>query len=210
MMTTKYKYPRTKHLPMSLGRTDDDKVLENDDHFIGQHVIITEKMDGENSSIYRDYTHARSLDSRNHPSRNWLKQFHSTFAHEIPEGHRICGENVFARHSVGYDNLDTYFYGFSYWEDEWCYDWDGTMLMFELLGITPVKVLFNGIYTADVIKKVIAELDTEKQEGFVVRLAHGFEMKDFGKNVAKYVREKHVQTDKHWMNAEIVSNKLKG
>lgn len=43
------KYPRTFHLPWSLGATSDDKVLKNVDHFEGTCVVITEKMDGENS-----------------------------------------------------------------------------------------------------------------------------------------------------------------
>lgn len=68
------KYPRTYHLPWSLGRSSDDKVLSNVDSFIGQEVVITEKMDGENSSLYPNgKTHARSLDSANHVSRDWLK-----------------------------------------------------------------------------------------------------------------------------------------
>lgn len=51
--------------------------------------------------------------------------------------------------------------------------------------------------------------DTEKQEGYVVRLASEFEFKDFSKSVAKFVRSDHVTTDEHWMNKKIVPNKLK-
>lgn len=209
-MTTLTKYPRTKHLPQSRSRTDDDKILDSDYHFIDCPVVITEKMDGENTTMYRDLLHARSVDGRSHPSRDWVKQFHSTFAYDIPLGHRICGENVFAKHSVAYDDLDSYFYGFSLWDGDFCYDWDGTVLLFELLGITPVKVLYQGMYSHEVIDRLIKELDTEKQEGFVVRLATSFSYNEFDRSVAKYVREKHVQTDKHWMQSEIVPNKLKG
>lgn len=70
------KYPRTYHLPWSKSCTDDDKVLQNINHFIGKEVIVTEKLDGENTSCYKDHIHARSIDSNNHPSRNWLKIMH--------------------------------------------------------------------------------------------------------------------------------------
>ena len=43
----KCKYPRTSHLPWSLGSTDDDKMLQSVDHFIGQEVVVTVKLDGE-------------------------------------------------------------------------------------------------------------------------------------------------------------------
>ena len=111
-----YKYPRTMHFPFSPGMTNDDKVIKNYDRFEGQEVVITEKMDGENSTLYRDYCHARSLDSRNHVSRDWLKRFHREFAYRIHPEVRICGENLYASHSLFYDDLESYFYGFSIWK----------------------------------------------------------------------------------------------
>ena len=57
-MNERVKYPRTYHLPWSEGRTDDDKVLSDDSQFIGKYVVVTEKMDGENTTIYSDgYLH---------------------------------------------------------------------------------------------------------------------------------------------------------
>jgi len=84
-----YKYPRTYHLPFSPGVGSDDKVLNDLSAFHGRECVVTMKMDGENASLYRDGFHARSLDSRHHPSRDWLKAYHATFAHEIPYGWRI-------------------------------------------------------------------------------------------------------------------------
>lgn len=209
-MTTKlYKYARTYHLPYSRTRTDDDKILTSDDHLVGKYVIITEKMDGENSTLYNDDYHARSLDGRHHPSRDWLKRFHADFAHEIPEGMRICGENLYAQHSIGYENLDSYFYVFSIWEGDVCLSWIDTLVWCDLLGLTPVKVLYEGTYTREVGENLAKSLDFETQEGFVVRLEESFLYDDFKSSVAKFVRPKHVQTEKHWMQAEIVPNKLK-
>ena len=74
-MSNLVKYGRTFHLPWSPGATDDDKVLDSVAHFVGHDVVVTEKMDGENTTVYpTGYTHARSVDSKkSHPSRDWLK-----------------------------------------------------------------------------------------------------------------------------------------
>lgn len=82
-MTNYIKYPRSFHLPWSRGYTHDDKVAKNIEHFIGKEVVVTEKLDGEGTTLYKDYMHARSIHSANHPSRNWVKTFHASFAYRI-------------------------------------------------------------------------------------------------------------------------------
>lgn len=205
-----YKYPRTFHVPHSPGTQSDDRLLKSLDHLYGKAVVITEKRDGENTTLYRDHSHARSLDSQHHESRNWVKQFHGTFAHEIPHGWRVCGENLYAKHSILYEDLDTYFEGFSIWTDNnVCLGWQATCELFELFGVKPVPELFIGILTPDVLAKVESKLDTAKQEGYVIRLYGEFHYDDFATSVAKWVRPKHVSTSKHWMQEAIVPNKLK-
>ena len=164
-MITRYKYPRTLHLPFSLGRSNDDKVLDSLDHFIGKEVVITEKMDGECTTLYPDYySHARSIDSKNHPSRDWIKSFHSEIAHKMLPGFRICGENLYARHSIGYDNLDSFFYGFSLWHTspegvDWCFSWDSTQEYFEELGIISVPKIWRGIFDEKIVRALAAGTD---------------------------------------------------
>ena len=68
--TTRVRYPRTYHLPWSPGATDDDRVLPDVRHFEGQEVVVTAKMDGEQTTMYTDYLHARSIDWSRHPSRS--------------------------------------------------------------------------------------------------------------------------------------------
>lgn len=103
-MTDFVKYPRTYHLPWSPGTTNDDKILKSLTGFDGEHVVCTVKMDGENTSLYRNGLHARSLDYQHHDSRAWIRGFHATFAADIPEGMRICGENLYAKHSIAYQH----------------------------------------------------------------------------------------------------------
>jgi len=85
----KYKYPRTYHFPWSPGLINDDKMLQDVNCFEGKIVIITEKMDGENTTMYHDYIHARSLDSRDHPSRSYVKGIWGNIKHEIPLLYKI-------------------------------------------------------------------------------------------------------------------------
>ncbi len=100
------KYPRTPHLPWSPGRSEDDIALDSIDQLEKlENVVVTEKLDGENTALYHNCLHARSVDSKSHPSRDWIKQFHATIRHNIPEEFRICGENVYAKHSIFYDSL---------------------------------------------------------------------------------------------------------
>lgn len=206
------KYPRTYHLPWSGCISDDDRFLKAVAHFEGNRVIVTEKLDGENTTLYHDYYHARSIDSRNHPTRNWAKALHSTFAHDIPKGWRICCENMYAVHSIAYENLESYLYGFSVWNDEnICLSWDESLVWFELLNIPHVPVLYDGIWDERVIRALYDEKkDWKFREGYVVRMAGQFGYFEFRKHVAKYVRPKHIQTTKHWMHGQpIVANKLK-
>lgn len=200
-------YPRTPHLPWSPGATADDVRARDLSGLAGRHVIVTEKMDGENTTLYRDGLHARSLDSAHHPSRAWVKALHSRVAAQIPEGWRICGENLFAEHSISYDALDGYFYGFSVWDGVRCLDWPSTVSFLQELGIPTPRVLWAGTFDEKAIQKQL-KLDLSRQEGYVVRAAEGFSYTEFAGRVAKWVRPSHVQTDTHWMHAEVVPNRL--
>lgn len=205
------KYPRTFHTPWSPGLHDDDRAHKSMDQFEGKEIVIMDKLDGENTTCYQDHIHARSVNSGGHESRDWVKAFHAQFQGDIPWGWRVNGENMYAKHSIAYDNLDTYFYGFAMWNDKnECLGWDETLEWFELLGITPCPVLYEGIYDYDKVRELEKKMDFVKQEGYVIRTRDGFHYKDFRKYVAKYVRTGHIQTTQHWMRGQaVVPNKLK-
>ena len=209
-MATYIKYPRTLHLPFSGHQSTDDKMLESTEHFVGKHVVVTEKMDGENTTLYSDYLHARSLDSRHHNSRNWVKNLHGEICGEIPAGYRICGENVYAKHSIAYESLTSYFLMFSVWYGDICLSWDETQDWADLLGLCLCPILYEGIWDEKEIKKCWTGVSRAggEQEGYVVRLMDRFTIDQFPQSVAKFVRPDHIQTDEHWMASEIVPNKL--
>jgi hypothetical protein len=203
------KYWRTYHLPQSLSVTDDDKVLKSIDQFNGKNVVVTEKMDGENTTIYCGGTHARSIDGKYHPSRSWMKAYASAISPYLEENEKIVGEYLYARHSIAYDNLDTYFMGFAWFVDNIMQSWELTKIRFDELGIKIVPILYEGIYYNDLIKDVSKTLDLNAQEGFVLRIQDEMTADDFKNYCGKYVRKGHVQTDKHWMHSEIVKNNMK-
>lgn len=205
-----YKYPRTYHLPWSCGLQSDDKLAQNLD-FLNGEVIVTEKLDGSNFSLYSDNIHARSLDGRDHESFHWIKQYHAAIKYLIPNGFRVCGEYLFAKHSISYQNLESYFCIFSVWEGDSCLSWDDTISFATERGLILVPILYRGVWENpwEGFHKKIWTLDENTHEGYVVRNSSHFKYEDFTKNIAKYVRKNHVQTDQHWSRQQITKNKLR-
>ncbi|WEH15850.1 RNA ligase family protein [Streptomyces sp. VNUA24] len=200
-------YPRTRHLPWSPGATADDLRVTDLSGLRGREVVVTEKLDGENTTLYADGLHARSPDSAHHPSRTWVKALQARIGHAIPRGWRVCGENMFARHSLPYDDLDSWFYGFSVWDgDGRCLDWDRTVAFLRGLGVPVPRVLWRGAFDERALRALRPDL--ARQEGYVVRVVDGFGAQEFGARVAKWVRAGHVTTDTHWMHAAVVENGL--
>lgn len=203
------KYPRTPHLPYSMSKTDDDKTLPNDDQFKGMEVVVTIKMDGENTTIYPDgYIHARSLDGTHYEWQNWLKSKIWKYTEYLADNERIIGENLYAKHSIGgykFNSIDDSFQVFGIANDEEFYSWQVICDYCNTIGIPIVEEIYKGIYDKDKIMEAFEnkkkELTEQGQdiEGFVVRDAYAFPVSEFSKHVAKYVRANHVQTDKHWM-----------
>ncbi|WP_337118886.1 RNA ligase family protein [Pseudoalteromonas sp. B160] len=147
------------------------------------------------------------MDSRFHPSRTWVKALQAELGYKIPQGWRICGENLYARHSISYESLASYFMAFSLWnENNECLSWQDSKQFFAQLGLLTPKELYVGLWCEKTIKNIV--LDTQYQEGYVVRLADGFHYSQFKKSVAKWVRNNHVITDKHWMHTDVIPNGL--
>lgn len=204
------KYPRTPHLPWSEKCTDDDKKLNTIDHFIGQEVIASIKMDGENTTMYDDKIHARSLNSDNHPSRDWVKGLWSRMAYEISSDWRICGENLYALHTIPYNNLKSYFNVFSIWEKERCLSWNETLEICTLLELETVPVFYRGVFDQERIQKLFPPIHNgDPTEGYVIRLAGEYTYQNFDKSIAKFVSKSFViKSDKHWSQGKITPNKI--
>ena len=220
-MTHSVKYPRTLHLPWSdtIG-PDGDHVLEAASVFAGQEVVVTEKLDGENTTIYPTHQHARSLDSGHHVSRGWVKNFGARVGPHMPDDIRINGENMFALHSIAYDALPSYFVVFAMWRANALLSWDETAEICarieadsgEKLPLAPV--LYRGMWDEKHIRALYdannppASRFGPTSEGYVVRVARELKRDEWERGVAKYVRPRHVQTGPHWMLKPVEKNGL--
>jgi len=186
----------------------DLRIKDNHNYFANTILV-------HNCSLYNDYLHARSIGGQNHASRNWLKNFHSKMSYNIPIGWRICGENMYAKHTIFYNNLKSYFYVFSIWnEKNECLSWDETVEWVKLFNLTLVPVLYVGEWNEEKIKSICPDkLDGDKCEGYVVRLFKSFTYNNFRKSVAKYVKEEFIEKLKdessHWRHKTIIPNILR-
>ncbi len=188
------KYPRTPHLPFSKGRTPDDIAVKDFD--IQKYQICTEKLDGENTNMTRDKIHARSEEGYNNTWQTYLKKKWAEIRFNIPENLQICGENLYATHSITYEYLPAYFYVFAIFDlernvvlsyndmCEWC----------QLLDL-PMAPLFDFDIERDIPHQ---SHFGSTCEGYVIRNINEFNIEDFADNVAKCVRPNHVQTNRHW------------
>jgi hypothetical protein len=212
-MNQLYKYPRTLHLPFSEGITNDDKVLKDISILNGKTFIVTVKMDGENTTMYRDHVHARSTSAMTHPSQHYMKAYWASICHKIPRDWRICGENLYACHSIPYNSLTNFFQVFNIWTDkneslslddamEFCY-----LNELEFVPLLTRVQITNG-RELEFINQLF-HIEIEKcEEGIVISNIESFHYNDFSNNVAKAVRANHVQTSIHWSKSW-KPNKLK-
>lgn len=204
------KYPRTYHLPWS-NLLKDDRMLKDESNFESKKVVVTLKMDGENCTMYNDYIHARSLESKSHETRNWVKGLWSQIGYLIDDNMRVCGENLYAVHSIKYENLKSYFMLFSVWIDNKCLSWEETKEYAQILGVEIVPVIYEGIYNKE---KIIASFSKfeNNHEGYVVRLADEFEYGNFRNSIAKFVRPEFRQvvnnSHGHWISKKVEKNQL--
>lgn len=211
---SRIKYPSTLYLPFSL--SSDNKDFIQTELFVGKPLVITIKMDGSNCSLTRDRVAARNGKHAFHESFDMIKAKHSVLKFMIPENLQIFGEWLYAKHSIQYTDLRGYFQTFAVFDMEkqlWL-SWNDVEEMTKLVGLIPVPVLGTFRFSTEkqlksklteMAEKVIAD----GNEGIVVRNACCFKHKKFAENIAKYVREGHIQTDENWMRQAIVRNQLK-
>lgn len=196
----KQKYPRTSHVLYSEKLSEDD-IIHNYDIFENKNVVVTIKMDGENTTIYNDDSHARSLNSdKDSEDRRWIELFRMLKVYnKIPSTYRICGENLFYKHTVKYDNLKSYFNLFSIWDGDICLSWEDTLKLANKLNIETVPVLYTGIYDKELILKKFNEYKKNiNAEGFVIRLLDSFHLNDFSTSISKFVSNDFVIPSEHW------------
>lgn len=138
------KYPRTGHLPESPGATRDDRRLADLSSFVGRRLVATEKADGSNVCLEREGCFARSHGhAPAHPSFDGLKALHARVRALINPGLQVFGEWLYARHSIGYSALPSYFLVIRVHDagaGRWL-SWEESERWADVLGLPTVPVL---------------------------------------------------------------------
>lgn len=212
------KYNRTPHLPWSSG-TKDDKVADDVSSLLGRTIIVTEKLDGSNTSLEKHGCFARThAGPPTHESFDGLKALHAGLKYQLIDDVQYFGEWCYAKHSIQYSQLPGYFMLFAirFLEDNHWADWDVIEDEAVRLNVSTVPFLWRGSVKSEAeLKDLTLDFASRKsscggdREGVVVRIADGFRDEDFSTSVMKFVRKNHVQTDSHWKEQEIIRNKLK-
>jgi hypothetical protein len=210
------KYPRTYHIKGSPGTNNDDRISKNIRMICSGEIVMTEKLDGSNTSISKHGVYGRS---RVAPSKNpwddWMKPLWNTIKNDLGE-FELCGENMYGIHSIEYSNLNSHFYVFGIRDterDAWL-SWDEVEFYANMLDLPTVPVLFKSESTFKcepefILEKVLnfvaqpSTLSDEKhfitpKEGVVTRIRGEFPNDMFFNSIFKWVRKGHVKTDKHW------------
>ena len=221
MSLIKLKAPRIYHLPWSEHLNSDDKKVITTNMFNNKQVVITLKFDGESTSLYNDGTfHARSLDSKQHNSRDWLydwwrhKLYSDDYAlllHNRYKDLRLVGENMYATHTIQYNNLNSLFLLHSAWNGTTCLSWQDTLDVAFILNITTVSVLYQGLYDEDKVKQFnkLDYYNGDLVEGYVIRNSESFSYIESNNNVAKFVSSRFNIKGNHWSKEGLIRNKLK-
>lgn len=217
------KYPRTFHMPWSPGATKDDRIATDVSTILNIPIIITEKLDGSNASIEARGCFARThAGAPTHKSFDMLKVLHASVKYIIEPGTQIFGEWCYAKHSIEYSELPSYFmlFGIRYLntfesQHRWG-SWTDVELWSGDIGVSTVPVLFAGKVSSEKeLQELIESFMNQPsacggiREGVVARVAGAFSDEDFSTHVMKCVRANHVQTSDHWKDQEIIRNKLK-
>ena len=89
------KYPRTYHLLYSPGTTSDDRFAKDISNIIGKRIIITEKLDGENTGMERGGVYSRS--HATYAVKPWnvgIRELHSVINRMLDEDIMLFGVKI--------------------------------------------------------------------------------------------------------------------
>lgn len=213
------KYPRTLYFNFS-DSVDREDVREsgyfNIENFLGKELVATIKMDGSNCLWTHDHIAARNGTHATGSNFDYAKQLHAAIKDRIPPNIYIYGEWLYAKHSILYENLDGYFQVFGVYDttaNAWG-SWQDVQYYARLVdainvpGVRIIEPTENKKTLIELITHIAQTIIKQGHEGIVVRNIDSFDSKEFNKNTAKFVRENHVQTDRHWSKQKVVINKV--
>lgn len=198
------KHPTTPYLDISPSQ---GRAMVRSSDFLGCHVTVTEKMDGEIATIYQDGRyHPRSLTYSSHWSRDVVKQLIPGITPAIKPNEMFVFENMYARHTIAYDDLEDYLYLLYIVRNGMVIGTRETQRIASNNKFATPKVLFSG--TLRSISQ-LRELSGYK-EGYVIRWSNPFPYNELHMFTAKYVVDGFIQEgEEHWRSKPPTRNKLR-
>ena len=205
--TLNVRYPRTPYWPWSPTIGRGDVVHANPERFVGEDVVVTEKLDGGNTLLHAGGVYARSVSA---PSDGkWMAMVKKHHAWKVNEPDvYLYGEDIYGVHSIAYAPVAEHetFRAFALRDGDGVFAALAEVVAYAKQREIPVvPVLFRGCFRSVAEIRAFMKLAHGEpsmlggeREGVVLRLARGFPAEEFPANVCKSVRFGHVQTDKHW------------
>lgn len=221
------KYGRTYHFNFSPGTSSDDRISHKHwEHLLNiEKFILTEKLDGENNCIseYGVFARSHAAPTESRWTQDIRQRWHS-MKYDLSGGIQIFLENLYAIHSIEYKNIDNHYYVFAVRQNGRCLSWEEVEFWaaaFDLPTVPVLEIIEPKKMTEADFKTKIITIATSRsgfdsynhvmdkhgnvinnsectREGIVGANMSEYLLKDFDKNVFKYVRAKHVGTDEHW------------
>jgi hypothetical protein len=229
------KYPRTPHLFGSTG-TDDDKHMGETESlkFVADPSLIAEeKLDGGNCGLHFLSSGKMVLQCRGHEItagmhpqwdlfKQWVQVKRPVLENMLGSQYILYGEWLYAKHSVHYRGLISYFFEFDIWDkDAQAFlDLESRLILLEGTNIQTVPVIHRGAATLEKLKSLIgvSAFDSQFQNpatGRTDNLMEGIylrtEADGFVTGRAKLVRPEFVEKVKqspHWKEQAMVPNQL--
>ena len=201
------KYPKTPYWPWSPSIGRGDGVHTDPGRFVGEAVVVTEKLDGGNTLLHAGKVYARSVAAPSEGKWMAMVKKHHAWKVDDPDVF-LYGEDIYGVHSIEYGPVSEKetFHAFALRNSA------GVFASFPKLEayasqreIPVVPVLFKGRFRSlaelrEFVERAHGEPSAlgGEREGVVMRLAREYPIQEFANNVCKSVRPGHVNTDEHW------------
>ena len=206
-MSLDAKYPKTPYWRWSPSVGRDDGVHPDPGRFVGEAVVVTEKLDGGNTLLHRGKVYGRSMVA---PSEGkWMAMVKKHHAWKVSEPDvYLYGEDIYGVHSIAYGPVpeDKTFYAFALRNAEGLFASFADLEAYANQRQIPVvPVLFKGCFRSiSELRRFVEHAHGEpsrlegEREGVVLRLARECPAQEFASHVCKSVRLGHVNTEEHW------------
>lgn len=180
------KYPRTPHLSGSRLQPGDEDLSQIDfSELLGRHLVIEEKIDGANAAVSFDDDGNLLLQSRGHYLTGGPREIHYDMMKQWACAHRtrfwevlgsryiMYGEWMYAKHSIYYDALPSYFMEFDIFDRTRgiFLDTPSRRALTDQMPISSVPVLAEGTFRTT--SEILAYLGKSNyiRDGHIERLA---------------------------------------